>query len=207
MSSGRRRNSRAENPISAELARPIRLVVFDVDGVLTDGGVYVGGSTGDEGRSSVPYVEFKRFSIQDGFGMKMLMWAGIEVAAVSGRVSEATALRMAELGVAECHQIKGAYKVPVVAELLERKGLRWAEAAMLADDLPDMAVFERVGLRAAVRNAVPQISRLAHWRSKLEGGHGAAREFTDALLTAQGTLDSVADAYVAARSGSHLAGN
>ena len=78
----------------------------------------------------------------------------------------------------------------------------WDEVAMLADDLPDMAVFQHVGLRAAVANAVPAVSRAAHWRSTRRGGHGAVREFCDALLEARGQLDEVMDEYVRQRSGS-----
>ena len=140
----------------------------------------------------------KRFLAQDGLGMKLLMWAGLEVAAVSGRVSPATALRMAELGV-ECHQVAGAYKVPVVKSILERTGTAWHETAMLADDLPDLAVFEKVGLRAAVANAYPPVLEQAHWRSVARGGEGAAREFCDALLAARGELEEAVHRYVRER--------
>ncbi|HZD05218.1 MAG TPA: hypothetical protein VE173_09880, partial [Longimicrobiales bacterium] len=137
----------AGGAIPGALARQVRLVVFDVDGVLTDAGLYVGRLP--DGRE----VEFKRFDIQDGLGLKMLQWAGLEVALVSGRVSEATVLRARELGIEECHQDTGADKLPVLRALLERKGVGWDEVAMLADDLPDLPVFSRVGLPAAVANA------------------------------------------------------
>lgn len=193
---------RPPNPVPAELAKPVRMVIFDVDGVLTDGGVYVGrraDATGRKGEDALP-IELKRFSIQDGLGMKMLMWAGIEVAVISGRVSAATAVRMAELGVAECHQVEGARKMPAAEELLGRKEVAWEETAMLADDIPDLALLEKVGLRAAVGNAVDPVWEMAHWRSKAHGGHGAAREFTDELLRAQGKLDGIIADYVKERS-------
>lgn len=176
--------------IPEDLARRVRLVIFDVDGVLTDGGVYTGTTASGEA------VELKRFDITDGLGIKMLQWSGFEVAIVSGRVSEATRLRAAELGVEECHQDDGARKLPAVEDLLARKGVAWEEVAMLADDLPDLAVFRRVGLRAAVANAHPIIAETAHWRSERRGGHGAAREFCDALLRARGAFDEAVARYL-----------
>lgn len=180
--------------IPADLASRVRLVVFDVDGVLTDSGVYMGATASGEA------VELKRFDIQDGLGMKFLEWAGIKVVLVSGRVSPATELRAAELGM-ECHQDAGAQKLPVVQSILDREGLSWDQAAMLADDLPDMAVFSRVGLRAAVANAVPSIASRAHWQSVREGGRGAAREFCDALLEARGQREAMEERYVSERGG------
>lgn len=180
-------------PLEAEAARRVRLVVFDVDGVLTDAGVYIGATASGE------TVEMKRFDIQDGVGLKMLMWAGLQVAIVSGRVSEATELRARELGV-ECHQDPEARKLPTVERILEREGLSWSEVAMLADDVPDLAVFTRVGLPAAVANATAPVLESARWRSSRPGGSGAAREFCDALLTARGELDRVIEAYVRSRS-------
>lgn len=181
--------------ISAEVARAVRLVIFDVDGVLTDSGVYVGETASGEA------VELKRFDIQDGVGLKMLMWAGLEVAIVSGRVSEATAIRAREIGVTECHQEPDAHKLRIVESLLERKGLDWGDLAMLADDIPDLAVLRRVGLKAAVANATLPVSSIADWQSSRSGGRGAAREFCDALLHARGELDDVVERYVLERSG------
>lgn len=180
--------------ISADLANRIRLVIFDVDGVLTDSGLYVGET--DAGAA----IELKRFDIQDGVGIKMLMWGGLEVAIVSGRVSEATALRAAEIGIEECHQEPDAHKLRVVEKLLERKGVAWDEVAMIADDIPDLAVLRRVGLKAAVANATPHVARIADWQSTKEGGHGAARQFCDALLEARGDLDAIIERYVEERS-------
>ena len=186
-------------PIPAEVAERIRMVVMDVDGVLTDGGVYMGVAAGS--MLQARKVELKRFDIQDGLGLKMLMWAGLEVVVVSGRVSEATRLRAAELGIEECHQDDGAQKLPVLEALMQRKGLAWEEVAMLADDLPDMPVFTRVGLPAAVSNAQPEILEKAVWRSVARGGEGAAREFCRALLIARGDWAKVVDDYLSARGG------
>ena len=186
--------SRTGDPIPVELAARVKLVIFDVDGVLTDAGVYVGATKeGDP-------VELKRFDIQDGVGIKMLVWAGLDVAIVSGRVSEATALRAAELGIVECHQKPDARKLEVVEDLLERKGLAWEEVAMIGDDIPDLAVMRRVGLKAAVGNATAPVVAIADWQATRTGGRGAAREFCDALLLARGVLDEVVERYVKERS-------
>jgi 3-deoxy-D-manno-octulosonate 8-phosphate phosphatase (KDO 8-P phosphatase) len=115
---------------------------------------------------------------------------------VSGRASQATRLRAEELGVEECHQPAGARKLAVVEDLLERKGFTWDEVAMLADDLPDLAVFRHVGLPAAVANATPHIAEIAVWRTSLRGGEGAAREFCDALLEARGELEASVERYL-----------
>jgi 3-deoxy-D-manno-octulosonate 8-phosphate phosphatase (KDO 8-P phosphatase) len=183
----------ASGTLPSAVARRIALVVFDVDGVLTDAGVLMNGK-GNAG-------EVKRFDVQDGLGLKLLRDAGVQVAIVSGRVSPATAARAQELGVVECHQENGAQKLPVVDELRTRMGLEWSEVAMLADDLPDAAVLTRVGLPAAVANAVPLIRDCALWVSTRSGGHGAVREFCDALLEARGDLMRVSQAYVDERGG------
>jgi 3-deoxy-D-manno-octulosonate 8-phosphate phosphatase (KDO 8-P phosphatase) len=178
--------------IDPAIARDIGLVVFDVDGVLTDAGVIMGSGGRD--------AERKRFDIQDGLGLRLLETVGIKVVIVSGRVSPATTERAAELGI-ECHQDPGADKLPLVDRLRDALGLEWAQVAMLADDLPDAAVFTRVGLPAAVSNGVARIVRTASWVSTRPGGHGAAREFCDALLQARGELDAVAQRYVDDRGG------
>lgn len=185
---------RGGDPIAPELASKIKLVIFDVDGVLTDSGVYMGADEYGE------KVELKRFDIQDGVGIKMLMWSGLEVAIVSGRVSHATTIRAGELGVEECHQEPDAHKLKVVESLLERKGVSWEEVAMVADDIPDLAVLRRVGLKAVVANATEPVVAIADWQATRSGGRGAAREFCDALLKARGVHDQVVQAYVEERS-------
>lgn len=176
-----------------EAARRVRLIVFDVDGVLTDAGVYMGET--EDGRG----VELKRFDIQDGVGIKLLRDSGVDVAFVSGRVSAATTKRALELDV-ECHQDPGAQKLPIVRGLMAERGIDWSQVAMLADDLPDLPVFRKVGLPAAVGNAVPEIRREAVWVAQRAGGRGAAREFAEALLGARGEWDDAVEAYCAARS-------
>ncbi len=186
--------SSAVRAIASEAARRIKLVIFDVDGVLTDAGIYIGATDG------VERAELKRFDIQDGVGIKMLMWAGLEVAIVSGRVSEATIIRARELGIDECHQEPDAHKLRVVEVLLQRMKVDWDEVAMLADDIPDLAVLRRVGLKAAVGNATSPVAAIADWQASKTGGWGAAREFCDALLEARGELEGVIERYVEERS-------
>lgn len=183
------------NVLSPEMAGKIRLVILDVDGVLTDGGVYVGELPGGQ------TLEMKRFDIQDGLGIKLLQWAGIEVAVVSGRVSEATAIRARELGIAECHQEGDAQKIKVIQGILQRLGVDWDEVAMLGDDLPDLAVLRRVGVPATVGNANDVVRNVSVWQGKQHGGRGAVREFCEAILKGRGDWEAQVEAYVAARSG------
>ncbi|MBW3554284.1 MAG: HAD hydrolase family protein [Gemmatimonadetes bacterium] len=173
--------------IPAELARRIRVVVLDVDGVLTDNGVYLGQDASGE------RIELKRFHIMDGLAIRMLGWAGLRVVLVSGRESQATAVRARELGV-ECFQ-EGSRKAPVVARILAREGADWAEMAMVADDLADLPVMQRAGLPVAVANAAPEIREQALWVTARSGGDGAVRDFAEALLHARGDWDRLVEAY------------
>jgi 3-deoxy-D-manno-octulosonate 8-phosphate phosphatase (KDO 8-P phosphatase) len=173
-----------------ELAARIRLVILDVDGVLTDGAIWVGALPGGES------LELKRFDVLDGLGIRLLQSAGIEVSFVSGRVSRATEVRARELDIVECHQDGGAQKVRAIRGILRRLRLDWDQVAMLADDLPDLAVLHRVGLPAAVANATEEVRRLALWRGARKGGNGAVREFCEALLKARGEWDGLVEAYV-----------
>ena len=175
------------------MASRIRLVVLDVDGVLTDGGIYVGAQAGQDP------IEFKRFDVQDGLGVKMLRWAKIEVAIVSGRISEATTWRAAELGIDECHQDPGAKKLSIVQKLLDDRGYGWEDAAMVGDDLADLPVLERVALPVAVSNAVPEVHAVSSWATEASGGRGAVREFARTLLTARGEWDRLVREYCDAR--------
>ena len=180
--------------IPVAVARRIRLVLLDVDGVLTDGGLYIGVSAEGE------RVEMKRFHVQDGLGVRLLKEAGLEVAAVSGRPSAATEVRARELGIEEIHQDRDGHKLPVIQSILERKGHTWGEAAHLADDLADVPVLRNVALPVAVANAVPEVHREALWCTREPGGHGAVREFARRLLMARGEWDGVVKDYLERRS-------
>ena len=183
----------AKPRIPREVAERIRLVVLDVDGVLTDGGIYLGATDGGE------RVEMKRFEITDGLGIHLLQKAGIEVAIITGRESHAVRLRAEELGIAECLQDRSATKYPLLQALLERLGVTWEETAFLGDDLPDLPVLHHVGLPAAVGNAVPEVRAVAQWIARRTGGHGAVREFAEALLHARGQWAAAVEQYLEAR--------
>jgi len=174
-------------------ARRVRLVGIDVDGVLTDGGIYLGSVDGTP-------LEFKRYDIQDGLGIQFLRKAGIRVAIVTGRVSDSVRLRAAELEIEDVAQDSYARKLPAFRRILERHGIGMDEAAFIGDDFPDLAVMRLVGLPVAVANAVPEIARIARVRLTRHGGRGAVREFAELLLTARGEWASVTEAYVAERS-------
>ncbi|MBL0142713.1 MAG: HAD family hydrolase [Betaproteobacteria bacterium] len=162
-------------------ARAIRLALFDVDGVLTDGRLYYG-----------PAGEaMKVFNILDGHGLKMLAQSGVATGLLSGRRSEAAAARARELGMP--HVILGADdKVEHFEILRAQLGLQASQCAFMGDDLPDAPVLARCGLAAAVANAVPEVKAIAHLVTQAGGGHGAVREFCEFVMRAQGTLESVA---------------
>jgi len=171
------------------VARRIRLVGLDVDGVLTDNGLYVGMVQG------VP-AELKRFDIQDGIGIVLLRLAGIRVVLLSGRRSEATELRGEELAVDACVQGHHARKHPAFAALLERFGVAWDEAAFLGDDLPDVPVLRSVGLPVAVANATGDARAVACHVTTAAGGRGAVREFVETLLRARGEWEATVERYL-----------
>jgi 3-deoxy-D-manno-octulosonate 8-phosphate phosphatase (KDO 8-P phosphatase) len=174
------------------LARRLRLVGFDVDGVLTDGGVYLG-RVGDHA------VELKRFDIQDGLAVKLLRAAGITVVLVSGRDSEATALRAREIGVDEVVQDDAAMKLPAFAGILARRAIAFDACAFAGDDLADLPVLRQVALPIAVANAVAEVKAVATYVTTAPGGHGAVREIAEAILKARGDWDGLVRQYLEER--------
>ncbi len=174
--------------IEPELARRIKLLVLDADGVLTDNALFIGSVQGQR-------VEFKRFDVQDGLGLTLLRYAAIPVAIVSGRTSEATALRAAELKIADVYQDSSANKLKPMSELLERRGVSWEETAFVGDDLADVPVLKRVGLPIVVANAAAEARAVAAWVTTKPGGHGAVREVIETVLRARGVWDDVVRQY------------
>ena len=151
----------------------VRLIAFDIDGVFTDGRFYLS----DEG------VETKAFHTQDGYGIRRLLGAGMEVGVISGRKSAAVERRMAELGVP--HVILGCKnKVDAMDELAERLGLAVSECAYVGDDLPDLPLLQHVGFSVAVANAVPALHEYCDFVTTKAGGFGAVREICDLLVAA-----------------------
>ncbi len=174
--------------IEPAVARRIRLLVLDVDGVLTDNGIWLGLSAGER-------VELKRFDIQDGLGLVLLRAAEIPVVWLSGRHSEATALRARELKVEELLQVPGPRKLEALSELLTRRGLGWDEVAYAGDDLADLQVLRRVALPIAVPNAVAEVRAVAAFVTRAPGGHGAVREIVEALLRGRGVWADMLERY------------
>lgn len=185
----------ARDLIDEGVARRIRLVMLDVDGVLTDGGLYLGATESGE------RVEMKRFEIMDGLGIRLMRDAGIVIAIITGRESSAVRLRAEELGIDECHQDSTAAKLPIAERLIERLGLEWSETAFVGDDLADLPVLRRVALPAAVANAAPEVRAVARWNARRRGGSGAIREFAEALLHARGEWSVRVEAYLREREG------
>jgi len=160
--------------LTPRLARRIALLILDVDGVLTDGGLWFG-----------PRGEaLKRFHVRDGHGVRLLQAAGIEVAVISGRKSPAVKVRCKELGIRQVLQgipDKGA----ALDRLLRRRNLSETQVACIGDDTPDIPLFVRVAFAVAVSDAHPLAQRAAHCRTVLPGGNGAVREVCDWLLAAR----------------------
>ncbi|PWN56537.1 KdsC family phosphatase [Abyssibacter profundi] len=161
------------NDIQQRAAR-IKLVVLDIDGVLTDGKLYL----------APDGTELKTSSVRDGLGIRLLLDAGIQVAVISGRPSQAYQNRLRSLGV-EHIVLSTRVKLPTYEALLETLQLQDDEVACMGDDSPDVPLLERVGLALTVADAHPSAQAAAHWISQYRGGHGAVREACDLILAAQ----------------------
>lgn len=162
-----------------EKARHIRVAAFDVDGVLTDGGLYYT----DSGE------ELKRFNVRDGHGLKMLKDSGVIPAIITSRTSRCVTERARNLGIELLYQ-GVADKLAAFRELLERCGIEASACAYAGDDLVDLPVMKRCGLAATVPGAPAPVRRQAHFVTQARGGEGAAREICELILHAQGTLDA-----------------
>ncbi|HWX21333.1 MAG TPA: HAD hydrolase family protein [Candidatus Binatia bacterium] len=158
--------------LSTRLSR-IKLLLCDVDGVLTDGSVFIGRG-----------AEFKQFNIQDGLGLVKLRRAGLKVGWISSRPSAATAQRAEELKIDFLRQDKGS-KVATIEPLLARTGLKWDEVCYVGDDIVDLGPLKRAGVAVAVANAVGEAEAAADYVTKAAGGHGAVREVVELILKAQ----------------------
>ena len=180
--------------LDPRIAGRIRLVALDVDGVLTDGGLYVG-------RVADHPVELKRFHVHDGLGVWLLRQAGLVVALISGRAAEATRIRARELHIDEVLEddTGAGRKLAPFEALLTRQGVTAAECAFVGDDLADLPVMRRVGLPIAVANAVPEVRAAAAFVTETPGGAGAVREVAELLLRAQGAWERVLAQYFAER--------
>ncbi len=166
-------------------AAQIKLLIFDVDGVLTDGRLIFG----DDGQ------EYKAFHSRDGHGMKMLQNSGVAVGIITGRTSKVVEHRMTNLGIEHVYQGK-LEKLPAFEELVAKLGLKAEQVAYMGDDVVDLPIMLRVGLAVATKDAHALVSRHAHWQAPHNGGQGAARDLCELIMEAQGTLDAAMQRYL-----------
>ena len=188
--------------IDTTLARRIKLVGFDVDGVLTDGGIYLG-AVSPRGWFGPPIrgrLEFKRYDIQDGIGMRLLGDSGIRLSIITGRVSESVSLRAKELGIEDVAQDPDGFKIKAFRTIIAKHGIDPSECAYVGDDFPDVPLLRIVGLPVSVGNAAPEVREMCKVRLANNGGRGAVREFSELLLKARGEWDGAWNAYVNERS-------
>ncbi|HHO69097.1 MAG TPA: 3-deoxy-manno-octulosonate-8-phosphatase KdsC [Gammaproteobacteria bacterium] len=170
--------------ILARAAR-IELLIFDVDGVLTDGSLFLG----DDGQ------EYKAFNSRDGHGIKMLQNSGVRCAIITGRSSRVVEHRMRNLGIELVYQGQD-NKLEGFAHLMEKTGLDTDQVAYVGDDLVDLPVMRKVGLAIAVQDAHPWVVRHAHWQTPSGGGRGAAREVCEMIMEARGVLQEELESYL-----------
>lgn len=166
-------------------AKSIRLLVTDVDGVLTDGSLFFGNSG----------EEIKAFSILDGLGVKLLRDTGIDTAIITGRVSDLVARRAAELKITTIYQGRED-KLTALRELSSDLDIPLPDIAYVGDDLPDLAAIRAAGFGVAVANAHRFVARHADWQTEANGGHGAIREVCELIMKAQGTLEAAWEQYL-----------
>jgi 3-deoxy-D-manno-octulosonate 8-phosphate phosphatase (KDO 8-P phosphatase) len=172
------------NETLLEKVRSVRLLMLDVDGVLTDGKIIID----DQG------FESKHFDVKDGHGLKMLMRYGIGVALITGRRSSVVEHRARDLGIQEVHQ--GVWnKVEILDEILRKMNLCPEQTAYVGDDIVDIPIMRRVGFAAAVRDAAEDTKTVAHYVTKKRGGRGAVREVCEIILKAQNHWQDVAVKY------------
>jgi 3-deoxy-D-manno-octulosonate 8-phosphate phosphatase (KDO 8-P phosphatase) len=174
--------------LDRDVARRMRLVGFDVDGVLTDGGIFLG-ALGAEG------FECKRFHVTDGVGVRLLRRAGLAVVFLSARRSPASAARAKELEVDELLEVGPTEKLRALEGVLARRGLALGECAYVGDDLADLPVLGAVGLPIAVANASPEVKAAARYTTTVPGGAGAARQVAELLLQARGEWPEAVSQY------------
>lgn len=166
-------------------AANIKLVIFDVDGVLTDGSLFIG----DDGQ------EYKAFHSKDGHGMRMLQDSGVDIAIITGRVSKVVEHRAKDLGIRHVYQGKRD-KLPAYKELMQHVGLQDEEVAYVGDDVVDLPVMCRVGLAICVQDGHPFVKQHAHWITEHNGGRGAGRDVCEMIMQAKGLLHEKLQSYI-----------
>jgi 3-deoxy-D-manno-octulosonate 8-phosphate phosphatase (KDO 8-P phosphatase) len=175
---------KSEHQLQARLAN-IKLFLCDVDGVMSDGSIFIGGKQ-----------EVKQFDIQDGLGLVLLRRAGIKTGWVSSRPSPATALRATELRITFLVQQKDRLgKTAAIEKILEQEKLNWDDVCYVGDDIVDLGPLAKAGVGVAVANAVAEARAAADFTTRAAGGHGAVREVVEMVLKAQGKWDAIVAAY------------
>ncbi|MBU6409072.1 MAG: HAD hydrolase family protein [Verrucomicrobia bacterium] len=178
------KNSIRRLPPAARL-RNIKLFLCDVDGVLTDGSIFIGGPS-----------ELKRFNIRDGLGLVLARRAGLKIGWVSARPSPASRMRALELGIHYLiQQHDRLSKSGAIERLLSREGLEWKEVCFVGDDVVDLAPLAKAGIGVAVADAGPEAKEAADWVTRHAGGHGAVREVIEMILQAQGKWEELIRVY------------
>jgi 3-deoxy-D-manno-octulosonate 8-phosphate phosphatase (KDO 8-P phosphatase) len=180
--------------LSAEArARRIKVLIFDVDGVLTDGQLFFLPQTGADGKQFG--LEFKGFTAHDGLGITLARLGGLRVGIITKRESATVAIRARDLRLEFVYQGQ-AHKMDAVADILKRAGIAIEELAYVGDDVVDLPVMRACGLAIATANARAQAKAAAHWVTPNAGGHGAGRDAIDFILAAQGRLDGAIAAFL-----------
>jgi 3-deoxy-D-manno-octulosonate 8-phosphate phosphatase (KDO 8-P phosphatase) len=198
-------------------AKKIRLILFDVDGVLTDGKIWIfpapsgaqpsvlqqsaqHGGEGGFGFHSATLIEAKGFHAHDGTAISLARLAGLKTGLITKRISETVALRARDLKIDHVHQgIQD--KAGVFRQILEKEGITASEAAFVGDDVIDLPAMRQCGLAIAVKNARPEVKSEAHWITPHAGGDGAARDAVEYILKAQGKWKKVVEEYISERGG------
>ena len=170
-------------------ARRVKVLLFDVDGVLTDGGITV--MPGPDGKA----VEVKTFSAHDGMGIALAHVAGLKVGWVTKRDSQAVRIRAKDLRIDHLYQGQH-YKVEALDEIVKAEGCGLEEIAYVGDDIIDLPVMRKVGFAIAVANARPEVKAMAHYTTEHPGGFGAGRDAIDFLLRARGVLEATVEKYL-----------
>lgn len=166
-------------------AAQIKLLIFDIDGVLTNGQIIIGDDS----------QEYKAFHVRDGHGMKLLHEHGVEIAIITGRTSKVVEHRMANLGITHVYQGQ-LEKLPAYEKLIAKLGIDARHTAYVGDDIVDLPIMLRAGLAIAVADAHPLVAKHAHWQTPHNGGEGAARDVCELILEAQGALDGILQRYL-----------
>ncbi|MDQ7076027.1 MAG: 3-deoxy-manno-octulosonate-8-phosphatase KdsC [Gammaproteobacteria bacterium] len=166
-------------------AAQIRLVIFDIDGVLTSGALFIG----DDGQ------EYKAFHSRDGHGLRMLQDSGVQVAIITGRSSKVVQHRAKDLGIQHVYQGRRE-KLPAFEELLQATGFSVEQVAYVGDDVMDLPIMIRTGLAIAVQDAHSLVKKHAHWLTPSNGGMGAGRDVCELIMEAQGTLEPALATYL-----------